>query len=194
METEIRELGFEALSEYAKIPIAFPVESHFRVDPIDAGLGGFRLTEEEVTPPRVKDYDGYPDGGPERWLKRFDVSNWGLFVALSGARWYGGATVAFHTPALHVLGGRSDLAVLWDLRVHPDFRRHGIGSDLFRYAAQWARQRGCTQLKVETQNVNVPACRFYRRQGCVLGGIDVFGYKGEPEVRDETMFLFYLDL
>jgi GNAT superfamily N-acetyltransferase len=194
MNTEIREIGFDALSEYARIPIAFRVESRFRVDLLRGGLDGLQLSEEVASPPYIKDYDGYGDGGPERWPRRFDVSRWGLFVAEGEDRWVGGAAIAYNTEGLHMLAGRKDLAVLWDLRVHPDFRRQGVGTRLFEYSARWARERGCSQLKIETQNINVPACRFYAKQGCILGGIDLFGYRTEPEVGDEVMLLFYLDL
>jgi GNAT superfamily N-acetyltransferase len=93
-----------------------------------------------------------------------------------------------------MLENRSDLAVLWDLRVQPEQRRKGIGRRLFQQAAEWARVQGCTQLKIETQNVNVPACRFYARQGCHLGAVLRYGYSGCPDVAHETMLLWYLDL
>ena len=48
-------------------------------------------------------------------------------------------------------------------------------------AEEWALARGCGQLKVETQNVNVPACRFYAAQGCELGVIDRFAYPRLPK-------------
>jgi ribosomal protein S18 acetylase RimI-like enzyme len=70
--------------------------------------------------------------------------------------------------------------VLWDIRVSPQERGAGIGSALFRAAGNWARARGCRHLEIETQNVNVPACRFYRKMGCTLGAIDRFAYSGQP--------------
>lgn len=60
----------------------------------------------------------------------------------------------------------------------------GIGSALFRAAGDWAGARGCRWLKIETPNVNVPACRFYQKMGCSLGAIDRFAHRGQPaEVR-----------
>ena len=90
-----------------------------------------------------------------------------------------------------MLENRTDLTVLWDIRIHPDYRRQGIGQALFRAAETWARSRGCRQLKVESQNVNLPACRFYAKQGCVLGAIDRFAYADLP---DEVQLLWYKDL
>jgi GNAT superfamily N-acetyltransferase len=193
MVLRIQEMGVDILPQYKEIPIAFEVKSLFRVDLINAGLGGIKLREEEVEPPYIKDYDAYEDGGPQRWLKRFDVRNWGFFLALDQTRPLGGAVVAFNTPDVHMLAGRTDLAVLWDLRVHPDFRRCGIGTKLFDHATDWSRKRGCKQLKIETQNVNVPACRFYAKQGCQLGEINRYWYAPHPEVGHEVMLVWYLD-
>jgi ribosomal protein S18 acetylase RimI-like enzyme len=62
------------------------------------------------------------------------------------------------------------------------------GSALFRAAEGWAGARGCGWLKIETQNVNAAACRFYRKMGCALGGIDRFAY---PELPDEVQLLWW---
>lgn len=194
MAVEIREVGLEALARYAQIPIAFEVTSVLRADAVDGGLGGIRLHEEAVVPPYVKDYDAYEEGGPLRWPKQFDLSNWGLLLACEAERCVGGVAVAWNTPDLHMLEGRRDLAVLWDIRVEPGARRQGIGSQLFRQAADWARRRGCRQLKVETQNVNAAACRFYAGQGCNLGAVHRYAYAGQPRVAHEVMLLWYLEL
>jgi len=194
MSIEIQEVGVDLLPRYAAIPIAFEVASVFRIEVIDKGLGGFALAEEQVAP-YTKDYDSQDkdDSGPTGWPERFDVSKWGIFLALDGDRPVGGATVA-DTPGVHMLEDRKDLAVLWDIRVHPDERGRGIGSELFKHAADWAKQKGCRQLKVETQNVNVPACRFYAEQGCELGAIHRYGYAGSSHVAHEAMLLWYLAL
>ncbi len=195
MSVEIAEIAADKLSEYAEIPIVFEVASTFHVELVHRGLGGIRLHEQKVEPSYSKDYDSYEDGErPKQWPHRFDISNWGIFLASKGCQHVGGAAVAYNTAGVHMLAGRKDLAVLWDIRVHPDFRRKGIGTKLFRYASQWAKQRGCKQLKIETQNVNVPACRFYAKQGCLLGEINRYGYAGHPEVGHEVMLVWHLNL
>jgi GNAT superfamily N-acetyltransferase len=190
MTIDIRDEPVEALAEYAAVPIVFEVRRVLDVAPVDGGLGGFALSERAVEAPYVKDYDAH-DGGPVRWPQRFDLSRWGLLGARVDGRLVGGAAVAFDTPGVTMLEGRRDLAVLWDLRVAPEARGRGVGTALFRAAEAWAAARACRQLKVETQNVNVPACRFYARQGCVLGGIHRFAYPGLP---DEVQLLWYRDL
>lgn len=59
---------------------------------------------------------------------------------------------------------------------------------LFRAAGDWAGARGCRWLKIETQNINLPACRFYQKMGCTLGAIDRFAYPGQP---DEVQLLWW---
>lgn len=192
MEIEVATASAANLAAYAEVPIAFTVRSRYRVQVIDRGLGGLRLVEELVDPPWCKDYDALPDGGPVAWGEHWDLTSWGILVAADEGRRVGGATVAWNTDGVNMLEGRDDLAVLWDLRVSPDRRGEGTGTRLFRAAADWSRNRGCRELKVETQDINVPACRFYARQGCVLGGIDTRAYR--PALPGETMFLWYLAL
>jgi GNAT superfamily N-acetyltransferase len=86
-----------------------------------------------------------------------------------------------------MLEGRDDLAVLWDIRVSPEARGRGVGAALFRAAERWAKARGCLHLRVETQNINVAACRFYARQGCVLRAVNRHAY---AELPDEIQLLW----
>ncbi|HUX04131.1 MAG TPA: GNAT family N-acetyltransferase [Acidimicrobiales bacterium] len=191
MDLEVREEPVSSLREHADIPIAFLVDRILEVSVADGGLGGIILQERTVDPAYVKDYDAIKGEGPTRWPKRFDVTNWGLIAALQGGMRVGGAVVAFKTPNLEMLRGRSDVAALWDIRVRPNLRNSGIGSSLFRAVLEWARARGCTQIKIETQNVNLPACHFYARMGCSLGSIDRFAY---PELPEEVQLLWHMDL
>ena len=191
---DIIQVGPDELERYGRIPIAFRVESVLRVVPVDGGLGGLRLVEEAVDEPYTKDYDAFEEESVELWPSRFDVSNWAFFMALDGDRPVGGAAVAFRSPGLNMLEGRTDMAVLWDIRVHPERRCEGIGTALFRHVADWARDRGCRQLKIETQNINVRACRFYAAMGCTLASIDRHAYAAHPDIGHESCLLWHLSL
>ncbi len=188
MTLEIHEEPIADLKDHAKVPIAYTVSARMRVEGCDVADGG-RLVEEPVDPPYEKDYDAEAGGGPDAWPVRFDVSRWGLLVARLDGRRVGGAVVAWNTEGVSLLEGRDDLALLWDLRVDPALRRRGIGAALFDRAVLWAQGRGCVQLDVETQDVNVPACRFYASRGCALRRIDPDAY---PELPHETMLLWSL--
>jgi ribosomal protein S18 acetylase RimI-like enzyme len=188
MDVEIVEESIAVAPELARIPISFEVESVFDVSAAGGGLGGLLLSERRLDAPYVKDYDAAEGEHPAQWAARFDVSNWGLLCARSNGTRVGAAVVAFNTRGVNMLEGRRDLAVLWDIRVSPEARGQGVGFALFRAAEAWAAARGCRQLKIETQNINVPACRFYARQGCVLGAINRFAYR---ELPDEVQLLWY---
>ena len=181
---EIREYSAGDLGAYSRVSIAFRVTSRLVFGPEPSAL----VPVEEPVEPYHKDYDAFPGDEPLAWLERWELSNWGFFGAMLGEQWVGAAAVAWNTPGVQMLQGRSDLAVLWDLRVHPDHRGAGIGHQLFAAAADWARARGCRELCIETQNVNVPACRFYARQGCTLGAINRHAY---PELPEEVQLLWY---
>jgi GNAT superfamily N-acetyltransferase len=189
MKIEASGIPGAALIEYARIPIVFEVNAVLDVDDQPTG-GGFTLSERRIQTPYLKDYDEIAETPPE-WPRRFDTSKWGLMIVRIDDQCVGGVTVAYDTPGLDILEGRSDLAVLWDIRVAPEKRRHGIGGSLFQAAEAWAVVRGCRHLKVETQNINVAACRFYARHGCGLRAAHPGVY---PECPDEVQLLWYKDL
>ena len=191
MKVEVREESVTTLEEYANIPIAFEVTSILDVGATGNVVGEFVLTERPLAAPYIKDYDSINGEKPTQWGRRFDLSNWGLFAAWAGGCRVGGAVVAFSTPGVTMLEGRKDLAILWDIRVSPEARGEGVGSALFRAAEAWAIAKGCRQLKVETQNINVGACRFYERQGCVLRAVNPMAYR---ELPDEVQLLWYKDV
>ncbi len=186
MRIEVAEEPMPDPAEYARVPIAFMVRTIMDVTAADDG--GFTLSERAIHPPYVKDYDALD--GPGTWAQ-FDLTHWGWLAAHQDGRRVGGAAVAFDTPGVHMLEGRRDLAVLWDIRVAPDVRGQGIGPALFRAVEAWAAARGCRQLQIETQNINAAACRFYARMGCRLAAIDPTAY---PTLPDEIQLLWLKDL
>ena len=191
MTVEIIQEELDHLPEHGQISIAFEVRSVLELTVTDDGLGGFALRERELTSPYIKDYDDIGASRPDNWSQYFDTSNWALHSAWIDNRRVGGLVTAFRTDGLDMLERREDLAVVWDLRVTPDFRARGVGSALFAAAEAWAKAQNCRHLKVETQNVNVIARRFYARRGCTLGSIHRFAY---PLLPEEVQLLWYKDI
>lgn len=188
---EIIEIGPKDLIFYDSIPSRVLVRTILVPELNEDGLGGINLREVMVPQPYIKDYDSNEDL-PSNWPKLFDVTNWGIFIAKENGLVIGGAVVAFDTTGVSMLEARRDLSVLWDIRVRQEGR--GVGIMLFNHAAEWSRTRGCTQMKIETQNINVPACKFYQRMGAKLGEIRCHGYANIPSVAGEVMLCWYLDL
>jgi len=185
---QISEEPVALASELAAIPISFKVDRIFEVKQTD---GHIQLTEAPVSNFWQKNYDGLPGEGPTRWAQNFDLTNWALFTARLQDRLIGGALIAFNTPGVVMLEGRADLAVLWDIRVHPDYRQQGVGAALLRKAETWSYRKRARQLKVETQNINVPACRFYEGNGFQLRSANRLAY---PTLPDEIQLIWVKEL
>lgn len=171
------------------------IESRFIVgsilDVLPSSDGTFSLVERSVAAPWEKNYDAIPNEHPTDWPRQFDVRPWAVLLAHADGELAGGAVVATDSPELDMLEHCPDLAVLWDIRVRPDWRGRGVGTRLFRAAAELSGRRGKRELKVETQNINAPACRFYARMGCELRVVTPGTYASLP---DEMKLLWYLRL
>ena len=190
-EPTIVEESVEVIPDYSRVPIAFEVRSVFEVQLIDQGLGGLTLSERTVDRPWVKDYDSFEDERPARWARLWDISNWGIISAYVDGSRAGGCVIAYDTPGVDMLERRRDIAALWDIRVHPEHRGKRIGSRLLNSAAAWAARRRCRVFKAETQNINVPACRFYAKNGFTLGVINRFAY---TELPGEVELVWYKEI
>lgn len=166
----------EILNEYARIPIAFEVHSRL----LAPTPGMTTLDVEDVRPPYTKDYDALPGQSPADWPKQHDVAKWYTIFVLNRGSILGGAIVI---PA----AASETTATLWDLRVHPAVRRRAIGSALFNAATQWAHAHNHVALTVETQDNNVPACRFYAARGCTLTHVVPRAY---PQLPDESRLIW----
>lgn len=179
------------LALYDNIPMLVDVKSILVPEKIEGGLGGIVLKEIPV--------DRYvKDLGKEEIISeledRFDISNWAFWIAYDGIKPVGAVTVACRTEGVDMLDGRDDMSVLWDIRVDDDYKNMGIGSKLFDLAVQWSKNQGLSQMKIESQNNNVKACRFYQSKGAVLGKIDEYAYYDHEEYRNEVQLIWYLDL
>ena len=192
MSLTIREIGPALYPRYAEIDPSYEVASVLKVVPRDRGLGGFEFVEEEVAPPYSKGADS-PEDSPASWPPPQEPGRFAAFLAMDGDLLIGGAAVVVNPTGAFLFERREALAGLWDIRVRPTHRRAGVGSQLVLHAADWAKSAGCTQLRVECQNVNVAACRFYATH-CVLGGVERYGYAACPDVAHEAMFVWCRDL
>ena len=187
---EIIEEPIATIAEQANVSMVFVYDCVLELTVAERGLAGLHLSETLLSAPKSKNYDAIENDTPRDWPKRFDVKNWGFLVARAEGLRVGGAVIAFDCANASMID-RAGQAVLWDLRVAPDFRQLGVGVKLFAAVEEWALTRSCDQLKIETQNNNVAACKFYQRQGCELGAINRFAYPQRP---DEIQMLWYKKL
>ncbi len=54
--------------------------------------------------------------------------------------------------------------------VAPESRHHGVGTDLFDAALDWARSSGLTQAMLEVRSANAAALRLYHRRNFQIVG------------------------
>lgn len=179
--------------QYDSIPMQVNVKSHYIIEKLNNGLEGIKVIEKPVKP-YIKDFCANDQEGVSRWDKQFDISNWAFFMAFDDKIPIGAVTVASRTKDVHMLSGREDLAVLWDIRVSDEYKGKGVGQALLDMAIDWSRKQNLVQMKIECQNTNVPAIKFYHKQGATLSMIDEYAYYNNPESKDEIQFIWYLDL
>jgi len=192
MAISVREIPPDAYPNYAEIDPSYEVTSVLKVVPTDRGLAGLQFVEEAVAQPYRKGADS-PEDSPALWPPRGETGEFVAFLATEDDLPVGGAAAIVNPAGAFLFERRDALAGLWDIRVHPKHRHRQIGSQLLLHAADWAKKRGCSQMRVECQNVNVAACRFYARH-CTLGGVERHGYAACADVAHEAMFLWYRDL
>jgi GNAT superfamily N-acetyltransferase len=191
VQIEIAVEGADALGQYASIPIAYRIVEVLDPESPSNADGLLPFRSRLLDAPIIKDYDAHPGNHPLEWPARFDVRGWGFLAARSGELRVGGAVIVARSPNIEMLEGRDELALLWDIRVAPAARHRGVGTALLAAGESWARTRGAHVLKVETQNTNMPACRFYASHGFFLRAVHRGAY---PELPNEVQFLSYKDL
>jgi ribosomal protein S18 acetylase RimI-like enzyme len=190
MNIEVVSEDVRSLASYASIPIAYLVDSALDVDALTAS-GASRFESRPLDRAYLKDYDLYAGNSPLDWPTRFDVSAWAFFGAFIDGRRVGGIVVAIGDHVIDLAGADDDVGVVYDLRVEPAARRAGVGSALLHAAEAWSKTRGLRRLVVETQHVNVPACRFYAKHGYTLDAVNRAAYRDLP---DEIQLLWRRDL
>jgi GNAT superfamily N-acetyltransferase len=146
---------------------------------VDKPALAFELWETPVDPPLYKSFREYEHKLEEVETRLRSVE--GGYVALAGEQ-IAGAIL------LNVEQWRS-VARIEDIIVGRQFRRFGIGSLLLKCASDWARNRGCWAIVLETQNVNYPAIQFYLRNGLDVWSINQHFYPPGSVEHEVAIFM-----
>lgn len=145
----------------------------------DPAAFSFELVETLVDYPLYKNFREYENTLADVEAKLRNVE--GGYVALADGQVAGGIL-------LNVEEWRSIVRVQ-DIIVGRQFRRYGVGSLLLSCAADWARNRGCWAIVLETQNTNYPAIQFYLRNGLEIWSINQNYYPPGPQGHEIAIFM-----
>ena len=113
-----------------------------------------------------------------------DSPSGAVFMAVQDGRCVGHIRVRAHF---------FDMGYVEEFAVEPEMRRQGVGKCLMDAARDWCLSENMKRMKLETQDNNVQACRFYTRYGFRLCGADSHKYDGS-RFEDETALYFYMEL
>jgi streptothricin acetyltransferase len=174
-QSDIVELNHENLKDVNVTDNAFEVKS--RIIPyIEGGVFHYHLKDIEKSYTKSYgnddfDYTTYIDN-PEKIV----------YLVYAG-----------NSPAGQIILRRNwnKYAYIEDIRIGSEYRRTGIGTRLMETALEWAKIGHMPGIMLETQDINVPACKFYESCGFELGGVDVYLYKGVTPVIDEIALYWY---
>ncbi|MDF1795025.1 MAG: GNAT family N-acetyltransferase [Coxiellaceae bacterium] len=112
--------------------------------------------------------ENYQQPLPESYQKAFDAINQNpnahLIVAKINDRVVAVAQIDFIIYLTYRGGARAQIE---GVRVHKDFRSHGIGQKLFEYLIELAKQHGCHMVQLTTNKQRSVAYKFYEQLGFV---------------------------
>jgi streptothricin acetyltransferase len=174
----IRALDEQAIADAYGFDGSFLVESELALFAED---GVVRYEVVSVRPYR-KCYGPHAGDDPSAHLKAPDKA---VFLAYLDGSVAGRVIVS---------EGWNGYAWIDDIAVDVRRRRAGVGRALMDRAVAWAVERSLPGIRLETQDNNVPACKFYESYGFHLGGFDRDLYRGLDEETKEIALFWYLPL
>ena len=77
-----------------------------------------------------------------------------------------------------------------DIAISQNHRKNGIGTKLIEKAVEWAKSKNLLGLMLETQDVNLLACRFYNKLGFKIGGVDTMLYTNFDNADEKAVFWY----
>lgn len=182
MDYSIKQLSIEHLEEYQSIPMIKKFSSLITFD---------EQNNLKETPVKKQEIDLAAEEDINEWKQLFPINTSGIFVLTKDEKMIAGVIVLTHAPKIHLLENNLDNAILWDIRIDPQYQGLGLGKKLFNLACDYAKNQQCKALIIETQNNNPKAIKFYQHMGASLYKTKEHAY---PEQPDEVQILFKKEL
>ena len=125
------------------------------------------LMQELFEPPGIKPDDYSPERARAGFQRYIEDESGDVLLAEAGGALIGLASVFVDIRSIR-FGMRCWLE---DLIVTSAQRSTGVGRQLLEAATDWARERGCTHLELDSGNARKDAHRFYVDQGMERQGL-----------------------
>lgn len=186
VDVRVRDVSLEEARLLPAIPSGFHTDTILRVArrPSEEGLG-WELHEEKLGMTLRKEYD---TGDMDEWFQTYE-ENPGIdclrFIS---------ASLRAGPVGLLAWCPREWNCSTWlvDVRVDPGTRRRGVGSAMVEHLKSHVRRLEMRGITVETQCNNMPAVKFYRRQGFEVAGLHDRLYTNQDLLKqDVAIFLFW---
>ncbi|WP_172255043.1 GNAT family N-acetyltransferase [Saccharibacillus deserti] len=139
--------------------------------------GGVWTHEEELF--GRKSFLRFPDDRLD-WESYIGSDRKAVFLAFHGERCIG---------QIRLVQDWTGYAYIENIAVRGSHRGSGTAARLLDEAERWAREQELHGLSLEAQDDNLAACRFYLKQGMILGGADTLKQAFNPEIG--TTLYFY---
>ena len=167
--------------DYHELHYLYSSDEHYRVEVRDNDRGfSFDFIRENL--PQTYYHDSYDVLFSDCWQ---DVNAYGIrkddsdeiiaYLEVSREEW-------------------NDRLRITNLLVREDYRGCGLGSVLVEKAKSIAENENRRIIVLETQSCNVPAIDFYKKQGFVFAGTNIYFYSNvdisEDEVMIEMVYLY----
>ncbi|WP_214760940.1 GNAT family N-acetyltransferase [Exiguobacterium sp. s129] len=118
-----------------------------------------------------------------------DQINWHAYMSQDNRIVYVAMDVDECVGQIRLVKDWNRFAYIENIAVKMTYRKQGIGKMLLETAERWAKEKELIGLSLEAQNDNLIACRFYRKEGFQLGGVDTMKQHANPQI-DLTLYWY----
>ena len=180
MEYTVIELDKENY-DYHELHYVYDSSEHYKVEITESSSGfSFGFVREKLR--NVYHHDSYDILFSDSWqdvnafgIKRCDTDEIVAYLEISREEW-------------------NDRLRITNLLVKEEYRGLGFGSLLVNKAKEIAKLEDRRIIVLETQSCNIPAIDFYKKQGFVFAGTNLYFYSNidveEDEVMIEMVYLY----
>lgn len=125
------------------------------------------------------------------WKEIMNEDTTSIIAIKNNNKLIAGCITVTNSPKINMLKGDMTNAVLWDIRVNPNYQNLGLATKLLKESIKFAKKMKCKRLLIETQDNNPKAINFYLKNGAKLIETNPDIY---PVELNEIQYIFKIEL